>query len=101
MIDNPRLQRLLDELLDSEATPEEVCASCPELLPEVRWRWKQIRRLRAELDTLFPPSSEDGTSPPALVARRAPPVAPTAWVEESAARSTATPAPARLDAIYT
>ena len=63
MTDNPRLQQLLDELLDSEATPEEVCALCPELLPEVRRRWEQIRRLRAELDTLFPPSSEDETSP--------------------------------------
>ena len=33
MTDNPRLRQLLDELLDSHATPEEVCASCPELLP--------------------------------------------------------------------
>jgi eukaryotic-like serine/threonine-protein kinase len=68
MTDDPRLQRMLDELLESEGTPEEVCASCPELLPEVRRQWEQIRRLRAELDTLFPPSSEGGAStraPPA------------------------------------
>jgi serine/threonine-protein kinase len=30
---DPRLQQLFDELLDSQATPEEVCVSCPELLP--------------------------------------------------------------------
>src|SRR5260370_14976704 len=54
MTDNPRLQQLLDELLDSQATPEEVCSSCPELLPEVRARWGQLCRVRAELDALFP-----------------------------------------------
>ena len=36
MTDNPRMQQLLDELLDSRATPEEVCGSYPELLPEIR-----------------------------------------------------------------
>jgi serine/threonine-protein kinase len=58
MTDDPRLQQLLDELLDSQATPEEVCGSCPELLPVVRQRWRQMRRLCAELDVLFPPSGE-------------------------------------------
>ena len=38
MTDDPRVQQLLDELLDSQATPEEVCAPCPELLPVVRKR---------------------------------------------------------------
>ena len=66
MTDNPRLQQLLDELLDSPATPEEVCASCPELLPEVRRRWEQIRRVQADIDAIFPPSSDQGTSLPAL-----------------------------------
>ena len=66
MTDNPRLQQLLDELLDSQATPEEVCASCPELLPEVRARWRKMCRLQADLDALFPASPEQGTSPPAL-----------------------------------
>jgi len=66
MTDNPRLQQLLDELLDSQATPEEVCASCPEFLPEVRRQWAEIRRIQAELDALFPASSEHGTNAPAL-----------------------------------
>src|SRR6266516_1982467 len=54
MTDNPRLRQLLDELHDSHATPEEVCGSCPELLPEVRARWRAVCRVRAELDALFP-----------------------------------------------
>ena len=41
MADKPRVQELLDEILDSERTPEEVCGACPELLPEVRERWRQ------------------------------------------------------------
>jgi eukaryotic-like serine/threonine-protein kinase len=49
MTDDPRVQQLLDELLASHATPEAVCVSCPELLPVVRNRWRQMRRLRADL----------------------------------------------------
>src|SRR5262249_7263392 len=55
---------LLDELYNSHATPEEVCRSSPELLPEVRARWSGVRRVLAELDALFPPPSEALTSPP-------------------------------------
>ncbi len=51
---DPRLQQLLDALLDSHATPEEVCRSCPDLLPEVRARWRAVCHVRAELDALFP-----------------------------------------------
>src|SRR6516164_9712588 len=58
MADDPRVQQLLDELLDSHATPEVVCGSCPELLPVVRNRWRQMRRLQADLDALFPPPDE-------------------------------------------
>jgi serine/threonine-protein kinase len=64
MSDDQRVQQLLDQLLDSDATPEAVCGSCPELLPVVRDRWRQVRRLRAELDALFP-SSEGPTTQPA------------------------------------
>ena len=44
MSNEPRVQELLDEILDSERTPEEVCGVCPELLQEVRKRWLQMRR---------------------------------------------------------
>jgi serine/threonine-protein kinase len=66
MTDDPRLQRLIDELLESRCTPEEVCSSCPELLPEVRQRLRQMNRVQAELDALFPPLREQSTTPSGL-----------------------------------
>jgi predicted ATPase len=80
MADDPRVQQLLDELLDAKATPEEVCRSCPELLPVVRERWRQMRRLQGDLDALFPPADilttkrdalspqppDDATAPPQI-----------------------------------
>jgi serine/threonine-protein kinase len=64
MADDPRVQQLLDELLDSDATPEEVCRSCPELLPVVRQRWRKMCRLQAKLDALFPTPPEQDESTP-------------------------------------
>jgi hypothetical protein len=63
MPDDPRVQRLLDELLDSQATPEDVCGSCPELLPVVRERWREMCRAQSEIDALFPPLAEQQTRP--------------------------------------
>ncbi len=63
MTDDPRVHQLLDELLASHATPEVVCASCPELLPVVRNRWRRIRRLGADIDALFPPPQEANPPP--------------------------------------
>ena len=57
MADDPRVKQLLDQLVESDATPEEVCVSCPELLEQVRERWREIRRAEAELDAMFPPPS--------------------------------------------
>jgi serine/threonine-protein kinase len=55
MSDEARVQQLVDELLDTERTPEEVCAGCPELLAAVRQRWQQkLRIVEAELKALFP-----------------------------------------------
>src|SRR5215469_10032937 len=66
MPDELRVQELLDELADNELTPEVVCVACPELLPVVRNRWRQICRARAELDALLPLWSHDSvpTMPP-------------------------------------
>jgi serine/threonine-protein kinase len=64
MADERRVQELLLELLTSRRTPEEVCATCPELLPEIRERWLLMGQVRADLDALFPPPSEPGTPPP-------------------------------------
>jgi serine/threonine-protein kinase len=57
--DQLRVQQLLDDLLDSGCTPEEVCGDCPELLPEVRRRWRQMRALKADLDAMFPTPTPD------------------------------------------
>ena len=57
MKDESRIRELLEEILNSESTPEQVCAEFPELLPEVRNRWRRIQRVARQLDALFPPSS--------------------------------------------
>src|SRR6266404_14210 len=31
---DPRVRQLLEEILDSGSSPEQVCRACPELLPE-------------------------------------------------------------------
>jgi serine/threonine-protein kinase len=48
------VQRLLDEISDSGRTPEEVCGAHPDLLAEVRRRWRQMCVVEAQLDALFP-----------------------------------------------
>jgi serine/threonine-protein kinase len=64
MADDPRIQQLLDELLDSRVTPEQVCGPCPELLPVVRDRWLQVCRLRADLDAMLPATGDPSPRPP-------------------------------------
>jgi tetratricopeptide (TPR) repeat protein len=65
MPDNPRVEQLLEELLDTGGTPEEACRTCPELLPQVRAGWQRLRALQAEVGALFPPSAvPDGPPPP-------------------------------------
>src|SRR5260221_14645413 len=69
MADESRVQRLLDEISDSGCTPEQVCGACPELLPEVRRRWRQMRAVEAQLDALFPtpgPDSDPGADLPRI-----------------------------------
>jgi serine/threonine-protein kinase len=64
MGDDARVDALLNELLDSGGTPEEVCRSCPELLGLVRARWRKLRVLQAEVGALFPESpSVDHATP--------------------------------------
>ena len=41
-------------MLDSGKTPEEVCRDCPDLLPEVRQRWQEFRRIDAQVGALLP-----------------------------------------------
>jgi hypothetical protein len=38
-----RIRQLVEEALDSDRTPGEVCRDCPELLDEVRQQWERVR----------------------------------------------------------
>src|SRR4029453_17345808 len=51
---NPRVFELLEEMLNTDRTAEEVCRDCPELLPEVRRRWTSFRRVDADIAALVP-----------------------------------------------
>jgi predicted Ser/Thr protein kinase len=64
MAENPRVEQLLDEILNSGRSPEEVCGSCPELLPEVRRRWREMCCVEAELAALFPTTAVAAGPPP-------------------------------------
>jgi class 3 adenylate cyclase/predicted ATPase len=41
-------------MLEFGKTPEEACRDCPELLPEVRQRWRQFQLIDAEVRSLLP-----------------------------------------------
>src|SRR5262245_7953095 len=80
MAGNPKVLGLLEEMLDSGKTPEELCRDCAELLPEVRQRWQQFRLIDAQVRTLLPglatrPDAgaaappESATAPPAAFGR--------------------------------
>jgi serine/threonine-protein kinase len=64
MSDDPRVQKLLDELLESHATPEQVCKEYPDLLSTVRDQWRRMRQVRADLDAMFPPLEQPTPPPP-------------------------------------
>ncbi len=54
MASDPRVLGLLEEILDSNKSPDEVCRDCPELLSEVRRRWEDFQRLDGQMRTLLP-----------------------------------------------
>jgi serine/threonine-protein kinase len=56
MDQNPRVLELLEELLDTGATPEELCRDCPELLPAVREGQRRLATVQAQVGLLFPQS---------------------------------------------
>src|SRR5262245_56898527 len=58
MVDQPRIHELLEEVIESERTPEEVCQDCPELLPEVRKGLERFRKMESQIEAVFPSSSD-------------------------------------------
>jgi serine/threonine-protein kinase len=54
MPSDPRVRGLLEELLESGTSPEEVCCDCPELLLQVREEWQEFCRIDAAVGQVFP-----------------------------------------------
>lgn len=54
MAANPRVVELLEEMLESEKTPEEVCRDYPELLQEVLERWQNFQFIDEQIRNLLP-----------------------------------------------
>jgi serine/threonine-protein kinase len=53
MSDPNHIRQLVEEVLESQRTPEEVCADTPDLLPAVRKRLQLMKRLGDQLDEMF------------------------------------------------
>jgi serine/threonine-protein kinase len=61
MLIESHIRQLVEEALDSDLPPDEVCRDCPELLGEVRRQWQRVRAVDAEMEALFP--RPDGPPP--------------------------------------
>ena len=84
MAGDPRVQQLLEEVLESRRTPEEVCRDCPELLPEVLLGWQRLRSIQDRIGALLPDPESSSGADAAPSARRFddPPHIPGYEVEE-------------------
>jgi eukaryotic-like serine/threonine-protein kinase len=58
MSDETRIQQLIEETLESGRAPEHVCADFPELLGRVLEGLRQCQAVEAQIDAMFPRSSE-------------------------------------------
>jgi len=64
---NAQVLRLLEEILESEKSPEEACRDFPELLTEVQRRWEEFQFIDLQVRTLLPglvTSVDAGTTAP-------------------------------------
>ena len=53
---DPRVLQLLEDILESGRTPEDVCVDRPDLLWEVRERLRRCQDVDAQFDAMFPAS---------------------------------------------
>src|ERR1700687_4702697 len=74
MADDARLLTLLETILESGRSPEEVCRDCPELLPAVRERLQGLHVVRAQVAELFPTPPPPAPQPTTAPSPRAPAV---------------------------
>jgi eukaryotic-like serine/threonine-protein kinase len=65
MNDDPLVDKLLEELLQTGGDPDEACRTWPELLPKVKTRLQRLRRLEEEVGAMFPPCDPAGAATPA------------------------------------
>lgn len=89
MSGDTRVRELIEEVLDSGKSPEEVCRGEPELLPRVTERLRHVRRVEAQVDALLPPASPTGGGSWATATGRsdtAPPELPSYEVQEELGR---------------
>src|SRR5438105_385960 len=56
MLFDPRVLQLIEEVLDSGSSAEEVCRGTPELLSQVREGCRRFRAIQAQVSLLFPES---------------------------------------------
>src|SRR3954452_16596596 len=75
MPDEARVQGLIEAMLDSGRSAEEVCRETPELLAQVREGWRRFRAVEARLGELFPETGsvdDPEAAPPGRDLPRAP-----------------------------
>jgi WD40 repeat protein/predicted Ser/Thr protein kinase len=61
--------KLVEDVLAAGRSPEEACANCPELLPDLLQRLERMRRIESQINEVFPSSGIDSNStetPPRL-----------------------------------
>jgi hypothetical protein len=58
---DPYVQRLLEEILELDRTPEEVCQACQELLALVRERLRRLRAVGSQVEALVPTLGSSST----------------------------------------
>jgi len=54
MLHDEQIDELVEEILDSGRTPEEVCAAQPQLRAEVEARLRRLREIEAQVESIFP-----------------------------------------------
>ena len=72
MPDDPEVFDLLQEMVESGKTPEDVCRDRPQLLAEVRRRWKQFRLVDAQIGAFLPDSPPSSNGAEVAPERRVP-----------------------------
>jgi serine/threonine-protein kinase len=66
MVDDSRVRQLIEEVIDSGRTPEDVCRAYPDLLPGVLRELERLRMFESEVAAMFPAHGPRGPETPAV-----------------------------------